>query len=389
MFSEIDNHGGTVVGIYTGYSVSVSPTSPDPKGDAFAAGLNTEHTWPQSKGAGDLPARADLHHLFPSEIDANNARASFPFEEIPDQETDLWYRNRTVTATPDPEFIDAYSELDRSFPGTAYGGRWEAREEQKGNTARAMFYFYTVYRREADAADPAYFDVQKADLRAWNLADPVDEAEYERTCAIAPHQGGRVNPFVVDPTLVDRAYFGGVPVRLVSFAAVAEGDGVRLNWTIADAFDHAGFDVIRAGAGEERRINPGFLLSRERYTFLDRTGTAGIVYAYSLDAVARDGSRERFGPRRVRFPPVPLAAMVRPNPAPARGPIRFEAGGAARLTVEIFDLRGRRLRHLEGEGSVLEWNGRDTSGSEQAPGVYFARIRTDERTVNRRFVLLR
>ena len=166
LYSQVDNKNGTLSGIYTGFTINLSPSSPDPRGEAFAAGINAEHVWPQSKGAEDLPMRADLHHLFPSEINANAARASFPFAEIPDEQTDTWYRLRDVVSTPNPALIDEYSELDQQNPSPFYSGRWEPRENRKGDIARAIFYFYTVYRNEALTGDSQFFATQKDDLRA-------------------------------------------------------------------------------------------------------------------------------------------------------------------------------------------------------------------------------
>ena len=68
-----------------------------------------------------------------------------------------------------------------------------------------MFYFYTVYRSKADARDSSFFPLQKTTLCQWNGADPVDTQEIERSHLVASFQGNE-NPFVIDSTLVDRAY---------------------------------------------------------------------------------------------------------------------------------------------------------------------------------------
>ena len=389
MFSELDNEEGMVSGIYTAFTVAVDPDSDDPKGDAWddGRGLNTEHTWPQSKGAGVTPMRADLHHLFPSDPQANNDRGSFPFDEIPDEETDAWYYLRTISSSPDPELIDEYSELERRHPDGAYDGRWEPREERKGDVARAMFYFWTVYRAEASVADPRFFDVQKDDLRAWHKADPVDDKEYERTCAIAPHQDGKVNPFVIDPTLVDRAYFGGVPVRLARFEATASGVGVGLAWETTLETAHLGFNVIRSRGGIETRINAALVTADHgTYGFTDTSGEPGRVYDYWIESLGRDGSRERFGPRSVRYPESLLA--VRPNPARTGQAVRFDFPAGGTVVLDLYDLRGRRVRRMTGMGELV-WDGRDEVGRAVAPGVYFARFRMGETTAIRKLTIMR
>ena len=300
----------------TGFTVPVSRNSTTPRADAFQnnAGINAEHTWPQSKGAENLPMAADLHHLFPSEIRANADRGNLPFGEIPDNLTDTWYIQKQRVAAPEPDEIDEYSELDTSFPGSGYAGRWEPKEAMKGDLARAHFYFWTVYRAEAQAADPNFFNVEKNDLRAWARLDTVDAVEFRRNELVAVREGNTLNPFIVDPTLVDRAYFNDVPVTLVYFLADRNDDGVRLRWETSDETNHAGFNIVRrevpegaadGNAGDaapaETRLNDHLLTARAPYSFVDTQGRAGALYDYWLEAIGRDGSVERYGPKRARF----------------------------------------------------------------------------------------
>lgn len=379
MYARIDNDGGQVRCIYTGFSVAVSPTSTQPRTDAFNAGINAEHTWPQSKGADRLPAEADLHHLFPSEINANAVRGNFPFSEIPDDQTDQWFRQKTVAnAAPDPAIRDEYSEYDRAFPGTNYTGRWEPREIMKGDVARAQFYFYTVYRAEATAADPNFFAAEKESLREWAHVDSVSDAEYERTCAIAPHEGDRVNPFVIDPTLVDRAYFPETPVTLAYFNAVPGRGVVRVAWETTSAVDHAGFHLYRVEAEVETRLNDHLLTGGPRFEFFDLTGRPGTDYAYLLEAVGRDGSIERHGARVARFPDgAPAPPPLTPEMNPIRAGATLRLVGATLLPTEaaLFDLGGRLVvRFTEPARLLSGWPLETASRAPLAPGLYFLRV---------------
>jgi len=401
MYTQLDNHDGTVSCVYTGFTIALDPQSSAPRAEALNAGINAEHTWPQSKGAENLPMQADLHHLFPSEINANNARAAHPFGEIPDNETDSWYINRTVVGAPDPLNRDDYSEFDASFPGSGYDARWEPREEHEGNVARAMFYFWTMYRTEASFEDPNFFGVQKNAFREWALADTVDDLERLRSCAIALHQAGRYNPFVIDPTLIDRAYFNDVPVVLASFEVSQAASGVALIWETSAEREHLGFNVIRAGVGSDRahraelRLNDTLLNAGPRYEFLDRTGAGGALYDYWLEAIARDGSIERFGPQRMSYPDTAPGSARPPNLA--LGPNPFRPGSRLRLTgetarvtsIELFDAAGRRLPAPSGSRPLLTgWDGRLDSGGMIQPGLYFIRVRTGSTSLTFRQVVI-
>lgn len=197
MYGSIDNKSGQIIGVYTGFTVTANT-----RGDAFSKGINTEHTWPQGLFDSDEPMRGDIHHIFPTRIEANSARGSLPFGESPDNQTTKWFRNSSeLTSTPSSN-IDEYSEL-------LGGSLFEVREDHKGNTARAIFYFWTIYQDESNVGDDAsFFNGMKDVLLAWHDLDPVDQAEVDRSLGAESAQGNR-NPFVHDTTLVRRAYFGG------------------------------------------------------------------------------------------------------------------------------------------------------------------------------------
>jgi Endonuclease I len=200
LYSRIEAREDSVHGIYTDFALYLPPGQ-DPSQAIFknGSGLNLEHTWPQSKGAGSgQPGRSDMHHLHPSRVIVNSERASFPFGDIDDNVTDNWYYRAIERATIPTSNIDLYSE--------SIDGMFEPRESVKGNIARGMFYFYTMYKNDADNADPLFFEEQKAALCAWHYADPADENEINRTQRIASYQGGKVNPFVLDCTLAERTY---------------------------------------------------------------------------------------------------------------------------------------------------------------------------------------
>lgn len=196
LFSRVDARNDSLTCVYTGYAIFLNPAQ-DPTMDAFAKGINTEHTYPRAFGADQEPALADMHHLFPTREDVNAARGNLPFREVPDGQTQNWfYLDQQQGSVPSAN-RDLYSE----YAPTGF----EPPEAQKGNVARAMFYFYAIYRDEANAADPSFFGSQRETLCEWHLADPVDDEEYERTQKIAFYQGNP-NPFVLDCTVAQRAY---------------------------------------------------------------------------------------------------------------------------------------------------------------------------------------
>jgi endonuclease I len=228
LYRYLDTRDGVLIGVYGGYSVDI-PAGQDPSSTAYqnGSGISAEHTWPQSKGAGSEPQKSDMHHLFPVKQTINSARSNRPYDEITDTATDTWYINDTSQSSVPSSNIDSYSENDGSFPSNAtYSSRFEPREDHKGNAARAVFYYYVIYN--STISDPDFFDAQRDDLLQWHSQDAVDQDEYDRSQWIAAQQGTN-NPFVLDPTLAERAFgtaSGSPSVTLANASqSVGEGDG--------------------------------------------------------------------------------------------------------------------------------------------------------------------
>jgi len=188
---NMDAVDGKLECVYTGFTVTLTPNG-DPTTEAFDQGINTEHTYPRSKGAAEgSNAYSDMHHLFPTKVNANSDRGSLIFIESPDNSTDRWYLNNDVRTSKPTSNIDAYSEW-KSNEG------FEPREQHKGDVARAYFYFYTMYKSQADNAAPNFFELQRETMCDWHFQDPVDEKEWNRNQMIATYQDDKPNPFILD-----------------------------------------------------------------------------------------------------------------------------------------------------------------------------------------------
>ena len=130
-----------------------------------------------------------------------------PFREIDDIDTKKWFRRADFTFEIPDDSIDEYSELDSSVLSDGFiVGEFEPRESVKGDIARAVFYFYTMYTEEALEADSDYFAEMQSDLCQWHVMDPADDLEIRNTNLIAVVQDDSPNPFVLDCTLAIRAY---------------------------------------------------------------------------------------------------------------------------------------------------------------------------------------
>ncbi|MEZ4775729.1 MAG: endonuclease [Bacteroidia bacterium] len=177
MFMNVDNKKvngqgaavNTLECIYTGFNITNYPD----RTNAQLMGFNTEHTWPQSLFSQNLPMRSDMYHLFPTRETANTQRSNLPFGVV----TNIAWQDG----------------------GSKRGdGVFEPRDEHKGTTARAMFYFVVRYQNYLN-----FLDNQEAILRQWHKTFPPTAINRQRNEDIAAIQNNR-NPFIDYPQFVDR-----------------------------------------------------------------------------------------------------------------------------------------------------------------------------------------
>lgn len=145
--------------------------------------INCEHTWPQSKFNKSIKdiQKSDIHHLYPTENTPNSIRGNNIFAEV------------------DGGPID-FPNCEESKIGYPKVGNkviaFEPPPAQRGNIARALFYFSVRYSLPITSTEEYY-------LKKWNKEDPVDQAEEERNNIIHEEQGNR-NPFIDYPELADQ-----------------------------------------------------------------------------------------------------------------------------------------------------------------------------------------
>ena len=108
----------------------------------------------------------------------------------------------------------------------------------------------------------------------------------------------------------------------------------------------------------------------------------------------------RFSASTVAVDPIgpPTATLLyapSPNPVTSgRLAVRFDLAQPGRASIELYDVRGRRVSVVtDGERPAgrhsVAWSGRDTHDHPVPNGVYFARLVTAQGMQNRRFVILR
>jgi chitodextrinase len=274
MYNYIDNQNNTITCVYSGYEKSWTyggtGSNPDP--------INCEHTVPQSFFNEAEPMKSDLHHLFPTYSNWNSTRSNYPFAEIDDNLTAKWmYLTTSLTSIPGSN-IDLYSEY--------YNSTFEPREDHKGDVARAIFYFYTMYPTQAGAIS-AVANINE--LYDWHLADPVSQKEIDRNLAIESHQGDK-NPYIVMPSLVAKAWgFSGTEPTVPATPTLAlstASTSLNISWT--DVADESGYRIYRSVNGGSYALLNSPAANVASYS--DGNVNIGSSYSYYILAYNAQGN---------------------------------------------------------------------------------------------------
>ena len=245
-------------------------------------GWNREHSWPKSYGFADRndcnSAYTDVHALFASDADYNEARGNIPYDWVDDG-----------TALPVDEL--GFSNF---VAGEYEHGSFEVWPLRRGDVARAMFYMEVRYdggsHRETGCLEPdlrltsdrdvfvwsgsnnldvAYMGILST-LIEWHLEDPVDERERERHEVVYSFQGNR-NPFIDRPEWICAIWACGIEIDLEASTSRSAGVGeVTLVWT---GISGSAVDLWRNGESLGETENDG--------KFVDSVPPAG-TYRYRL-----------------------------------------------------------------------------------------------------------
>jgi len=275
LYNYIDNHNNKITCVYSGYEVSWTyggtGTNPAP--------INCEHSIPQSYFNSNEPMKSDLHHLYPTYQNWNSTRSNHPFAEIDDNSTQKWmYLTQSQTSIPQNN-IDLYSEYASST--------FEPREDHKGNLARAIFYFYTMYPTEAGNMS------QLGDINTfyqWHLDDPVDNTEINRNNKVEQYQGDR-NPYIDYPELVARAWnmapvANQKPATPANMQLSSSQTSISTSWN--DVTLETGYYVYRSeNSGSYIKLAT---LNQNVNSYQDLSTQKDIIYSYYVIAFNEFGN---------------------------------------------------------------------------------------------------
>jgi hypothetical protein len=195
MYGYIDERSdGEVYCVYTGFHQTATHTT-------YLDPINCEHSVPQSFFGSNEPMRSDIHHLYPTHGSVNSARSNHPFGNVADENATSWYIVNSTNTGIDILSSIPGSDLEKHSKLLS-STKFEPRDDHKGDVARAVFYFYTMYPTQAGSISSAgNIDV----LYEWHLNDPPDAREIQRNDRTEEKQGNR-NPYIDYPEILCKAW---------------------------------------------------------------------------------------------------------------------------------------------------------------------------------------
>ncbi len=379
MFMNIDNKRingqgagqNTLECIYTGRE-AIGYTDRSDAQTSFS--FNTEHTFPQSLFSSSEPMRSDLHHLFPTDDNANGERGDNPFGVV-----------------SSPTWNNGGSRSD--------GVTFEPRDEQKGATARAMLYFVIRYQNYSGFLTP-----QEAILRQWHFSFLPDAIEKKRNGDINGIQHNK-NPFVDYPVLLER--ITSVSVNSVAplvnsidltqdtivFGTVQPASPVYYHYVVVNNgntdIHFSGFNITHATelsfafTGNDTVISPGESLPIVIRCETSNTDSIRAFLTFNTDAT---GNTQVTIPVFVNDPVFTnvdeLFSDVTVSPNPAQDFINVSTGNSQETKrIDLFDATGRLIftDHFVGKYEIPV--------EHLTPGIYFLKISGKNGVMNKKVII--
>ncbi|MFN8549473.1 MAG: hypothetical protein U0527_16255, partial [Candidatus Eisenbacteria bacterium] len=178
---------------------------------------------------------------------------------------------------------------------------------------------------------------------------------------------------------VDWNYGGGpVAIELADWRAESTPTGLEVAFSVSPDLASRRFrvwrDAIDVAADHPSAsaflVTPELLQGQLDYRVVDTGAEPNQWYGYYVEGIDDRGMSDFAGPLRARWDAAPLAWSAQPNPSRDTVVLRAPTVGPHRVT--LLDLAGRRVRALNGSGSMVSWDGRDEAGRLVPTGVYWA-----------------
>jgi hypothetical protein len=197
----------------------------------------------------------------------------------------------------------------------------------------------------------------------------------------------------------DDYYFdAAIGTALHSFSAEWSTTGIAITWLMDGIDEGVEFRMLRADGVHERYTDIStFDIKRNglEFRFVDGSVEPGRIYRYRIEYELNGKRRLLFETELIDVPVLPLTLYQNvPNPFNPATRIRYYVPERCRVTLDIFDVGGKRISRLvdrmEGPGHrETVWSGLDDTGRAAASGIYLYRLTAGKEMLSKKMVLLK
>ncbi len=185
-----------------------------------------------------------------------------------------------------------------------------------------------------------------------------------------------------------------LPVELALFEAESGYGKITLNWITASEVNNAGFYIYRANeeSGSFTQITSAMIPGsgnsnvEHTYSYVDEDVEEGKAYSYKLVSVDNDGTLNYYDlvatAEVLEVPRTFALNQNYPNPFNPTTYFNFSVPKAGNVSLIVYNALGQEVarildnRYLDvGDyKGVFSWDGKNSSGSQVASGIYFYRL---------------
>jgi photosystem II stability/assembly factor-like uncharacterized protein len=190
-----------------------------------------------------------------------------------------------------------------------------------------------------------------------------------------------------------------VPFPVINrFEATSVKEQIRLDWELDTEAIVEGYRIYRYCDEEGRvTVTADTLLPPGTQSFNDTGAVRDRDYKYNLWVELTMSGEVMSSDVQANVEPIPTSYALgqnHPNPFNPTTLIPYALPERARVTLEVYDTAGRRVRVIDDGDQepgyrTLEWDGTNDAGVAVASGVYFYRLRAGSFSATRKMVLVR
>ncbi|MFO7916306.1 MAG: FG-GAP-like repeat-containing protein [Candidatus Krumholzibacteriales bacterium] len=191
---------------------------------------------------------------------------------------------------------------------------------------------------------------------------------------------------------------GGTATMLSSYLCSPANDGIEISWTLSELEKDMSFSIYRQTDGSDTFLPIDAEITRKgdlSYKAIDSSCLPGSVCRYRVEVTDSEGTRTLFTTEKVTVESPELALSQNyPNPFNPSTTIYYSLPERCRVTLDIYDVSGRRIARLEDgirEAGThqAKWSGLNKNGASVSSGVYLYKLTTGKSSITRKMVLMR